>query len=86
MVWAAAEPGAGWGQWLCWDGGSSCEHPGADACESFSQPWLLVMPGETETRFRFGASRAMEGAEQPEEGISVNVMVLFAGCRGLQGL
>lgn len=28
----------------------------------------------------------MHGAEQREEGTNVNVVVLFPGCRGLQGL
>lgn len=28
----------------------------------------------------------VEGAEQKEEGINVNVVVLFAGCGGLQEL
>lgn len=64
-----AVPVLGWGQWLCWDGGSSCEHSGAVACESFSQPWLLVMPGETETRFVWGIQsdggcRAARGRDQ----------------------
>lgn len=64
-------------------GGSGSEHPAVFACESVSQPWLLVMPGETEPWFQFWGYSMMPGVEPQGEGSYANVTVLFAGCGGL---
>lgn len=64
-AWAAATLRAGWGaRGASRVGGSRCEHPGVFASESVSQPWLLVMPGETEPWFQFCGYSVMAGAEQ----------------------
>lgn len=43
---------------------SEYEHSGVFACDSVSQPWLLVKPGETEAQFQFWGYNMMLGVEQ----------------------